>query len=132
MAVATGPHIFVDPIITIEATSYKNQLRVAELVPSTDNVTYPTLDPTGTIQASTNTTWVLNLEGIQNTLAKLLRDNAGTELEVVLQPKPGTGQETATFTIIAKPVRFGGTTGEILTFEESFAVVGSPVFDESV
>jgi hypothetical protein len=132
MGVATGPFLMVDPIVTIEGTSYKNQLRRAELVPETTNVSYPTLDPTGTIQASGNTVWTLELEGIQNELHEALLDaEPGEQLTVVLQAKPGVGQRKATFEIAAKPVRFGGTVNEVLSFEDSFAVVGAPVWGVS-
>lgn len=132
MAVASGPYLMIEPVITIAGTSYTNQLRRAELVPETTTVSYPTLDPTGTIQASGNTVWTLELEGIQNALHEALLDaDTGDVLAVVLQAKPGTGQRKATFSIAAKPVRFGGTTGEVLTFEDSFAVVGSPVWGVS-
>jgi FKBP-type peptidyl-prolyl cis-trans isomerase 2 len=126
MAVATGPYVMINPIVTIETVSYTNQLRTARLVPETTSVTYPTLDPTGTIQAYGNTAWTLELEGIQNELHEALLDaEPGDQLSVVLQAKPGVGQRKATFEIAAKPVPFGGTVNEILSFEDSFAVVGA-------
>lgn len=132
MAVATGPYLMVNPVITIETVSYTNQLRRAELVPETTTVSYPTLDPTGTIQASGNTVWTLELEGIQNVLHEaLLAADPGDQLTVVLQAKPGTGQRKATFEIAAKPVRFGGAVNEVLSFEDSFAVVGDVAWSVS-
>jgi hypothetical protein len=133
MTVATGPYIFINPIVTIEGTSYTNQLRRAELVPETTSVTYPTLDPAGTIQASGSTTWTFELEGIQNELHEVLLDaEPGDLLTVVLQTKPGVGERTATFEMAAKPVRFGGTTNEVLTFEDSFGVNGAIAWGVSV
>lgn len=132
MAVAAGPHVFRNPVLTVEATSYTNNVSKARLVPETPEQRYDTLDPTGQIVDYGNTSWTLELAGIQGALAEALwTATPGDELEVVLQTKPGTGQRKATFTIIAKPVPFGGEVNTMLTFDETFAVQGAPVWSVS-
>lgn len=132
MPAPTGAMVFRDAVISVNAVEYANQLNKARLVPETPIQTFRTLVPDGVVQDVDSTVWTLELSGLQiNTaggLAKALRDAAGTEVEVVLQPKAGASQPTATFDIIVTHVEFGGEQGSFLPFEATFPVVGAPVF----
>lgn len=128
-------HVLRNATVTIDEVEYANQVTKARLVPDTPVQTLRTLVPDGAIQDVDSTVWVLELSGVQSHknggLAKALTDAAGTEIEVVIQPKAGTGQDTATVTIVAMPVEFGGEQGAYRTFEAEFPVVGQPVFGTS-
>lgn len=132
MPAYAGAHVMRDAKVTIESVEYANQVTKARLVPDTPIQTLRTLVPDGTVQDVDSTSWTLELSGIQDMktggLAKALNDAAGTQLDVVLQPKNGTGESTATFTIIAVPVEFGGEQGNYRTFEGEFPVVGAVTF----
>ncbi len=125
-------HVMRNCKITVETTEYANQVSKARLVPDTPVQTQRTLVPDGVVQDVDSTVWTLELSGLQSTkaggLAKLFNESVGQQLEVVIQPKLGTGEDTATCTIIAMPVEFGGEQGAFRTFEAEFPVIGQPVF----
>jgi hypothetical protein len=135
MPAPSGVIVYKNASVEIDSVEYANQNTRARLVPDTPIQTMRTLVPDGVIQDVDSSVWTFELAGAQiwstGGLAKALNDNAGEQLDVVLQPKLGTGQPTATFTIIALPVPFGGDQGQILPFEASFPVVGAPVFGTS-
>ena len=136
MPAPTGAHVYKNAIVTIDATEYANQLTRAELVPDQPVQTLRTLVPDGTVQDVDTPTWTFAISGLQiniaGGLAKALRDASGTEIEVTLQPKAGSAQATATFTIVAMTPGFGGSQGEWLQQELEMPVVGQPVFGTSV
>lgn len=135
MPVPAGRILYRDALVTIDSTEYANQVSKARLVPDTPIVTYKTLVPDGVVQDTDTTTWSLELAGLQirgaTGLADALAVAAGEEITLTLQPKSGTGQPTATATIIAMPVEFGGEQGQYLTFDATFPVVGQPTFGTS-
>lgn len=133
MSAPAGAYVLRNASITIEGTSYANQLTKARLVPETPMQTVRTLVPDGVVQDVDSTVWTLELAGIQDWknaqgLADALNDFAGTDIDVVLQPKPGTGERTATFIAVAMPVEFGGEQGSFATFETSLPVKGAPTW----
>lgn len=136
MPAAAGAHVYKNALVEIDEVEYANQLTTARLVPDQPVQTMRTLDPTGTVQDADSATWTFEISGLQiniaGGLAKALRDANGAELEVTLQPKVGTGQATATFTVVALMPEFGGEQGNWLTQELSLPVVGQPVFGTSV
>lgn len=135
MPAPTGAHVYKNALVTVDDVQYANQVTRARLVPDTPIQTVRTLVPDGVVQDVDSTVWVFELSGLQiniaSGLAKALRDAAGTEIEVVLQPKVGLSQPTATFTILALPGEFGGEQGSFLTTEMELPVVGAPVFGTS-
>lgn len=135
MPAPTGAHVYRNALVTINEVEYANQVTRARLVPDTPIQTVRTLVPDGAVQDVDSTVWVFELSGLQiniaTGLAKALRDAAGTEVEVILQPKVGFSQPTATFTILALPPEFGGNQGEFLPIEMEIPVVGQPVFGTS-
>lgn len=133
MPVAAGVYVVRDAVVTVEETEYANQCTVARLVPETPVQTLRTLVPDGAITDVDSPVWTFEVTAVQknNTggLAKALRAAApGTQMDVVLTPKDLAGEDSATFTILAMPVPFGGEQGSFPTFEAAFAVVGQPVF----
>lgn len=136
MAVFTGAAVYKNASITVNATEYANQLTTARLVPEANTQAQRTLVPDGTVVDVDSAIWTFELSGLQSIavtgtsgLTDLLNAaEPGEQLDVVLQPKVGTGLRTATFTILALPVAFGGEQGAWLTFEGVFPVVGQPVF----
>lgn len=132
MAAPTGAHVMRNAKVTLDTVEYANQVTKARLIPETPIQTLRTLVPDGVVQDVDSTVWTLELSGVQDWktggLAKALNDASGTEVDLVIQPKVGTGESTATVTVIAMPVEFGGEQGNFRTFEASFPVVGAPVF----
>ncbi|MEV0156877.1 hypothetical protein AB0H57_24540 [Micromonospora sp. NPDC050686] len=135
MPAATGAHVFKNAVVTIDEVEYANQLSKARLVPDQPVQTMRTLVPDGVVQDVDSPVWTFEIAGLQinatDGLAKALRTAAGTEIEVTLQPKAGTGQATATFTVLALMPEFGGEQGNWLTQELTLPVVGQPVFGTS-
>lgn len=131
-------HVFRNATIKIEDTEYANQLTKAELTPDVPIQTLRTLVPDGVVQDADTATWTLALAGVQDrgagSLGKALDDAiaAGDDLEIVIQPKVGTGQDVATCTIKPVPIPFGGEQGSFRTHETNFPVVGQPAFSQSV
>jgi hypothetical protein len=124
--------VYKNASITIDGDEFANAVTRARLVPEVNKQTLRTLVPDGVIVDIDSPVWTFELTGVQiwaaDGIAKALHDAAGTQVEIVLAPKVGTGNPEATFTVIAEPVPFGGAQGEILTFEQELAVVGQPTF----
>jgi hypothetical protein len=131
MAVPTGYIVMKDASIKVDDIEYANQVRKARLVPDQQTQTYKTLVPDGVIQDTDQAVWTLELEGLQinatGGLAKALRTAAGTVIEVIVQPKVGTGQDIATVNVLVPAIPFGGEQGEFLVMDLSIPVVGQPV-----
>jgi hypothetical protein len=136
MPVAAGAIIYKNALVTVDSVEYANQVNKARLVPDTPVVTFKTLAPDAIYQETDTTTWTLELAGLQiwgtGGMAKAISDAAGTEISVVLQPKVGTGQPTATVTVMAIPVEFGGEQGAYLPIDVTLPVIGQPTFGTSV
>lgn len=132
MPAVTGVWVMRDATVTLETVEYANQVAKARLVPDTPIQQYRTLVPDGAISDIDSSTWTLELTGVQKWttggLALALNTAAGTQLTLVLTPKNGTGNATATCEVIAMPVPFGDEQGKFPTFEVTLPVVGSPVF----
>lgn len=132
MPAPIGAHVFKNATVTVDSVAYANQCNRARLVPDTPIQTFRTLVPDGIVQDVDSTSWTLELAGLQiwasGGLAQALNDAAGTQVEVVIEPVAG-GSESATCTIIALPLPFGGDQGQFRTFEASFPVVGEPEFE---
>ena len=136
MAAATGAIVYKDALVTIATVEYANQVTKARLVPDVPIQTVRTLVPDGVVQDVDSPVWTFELAGLQinatGGLAKALRDAApGSSLAVVLQPKVGSSQPKATFTVMAVPAPFGGDQGSFLMMEMVLPVVGAPVFGTS-
>lgn len=127
-----APGVIRNALLTVEATDFAAKVKTARLVPETQVQTYPTLVPTGTLTDVGNPVWTLELEGVQDHttggLAKLLTDNHGVAIDVVLAPFDETGERQASVTVIGQAVPFGGETGTFADFSVSLGVVGQPVF----
>lgn len=135
MPQAAGALVYRDAVITIGAVQYANQATKARLVPDTPIQTVRTLVPDGVVQDVDSTVWTFEISGLQiniaGGLAKALRDAAGTNIDVILQPKSGSAQPMATFTAVALATEFGGEQGSYLTIELELPVLGTPVFGVS-
>lgn len=135
-ALAAGrAYILRNFVLTLGMADFANSATSAQLKPSSTVSTLKTLIPTGVIQDKDTTAWTFSLAGVADWaaggLAKILNDNDGLHLDCVLTPKAGSGQPSATFTIVGSPVPFGGDQGSWNTFSsQDFAVVGVPVFDD--
>lgn len=132
----TGAFVLRNSSVTFDGTEFANQLSTARLVPDTSIQTQKTLDPEGTVQDVDNPTWTFEVGGPQGNdedgLTTYLTEHAGEEIEVVYQPKKGSGQKVATFTVIAMATDFGGEQGSFLSFSLSLPVQGEPVWSTSV
>ncbi|MCT2277993.1 phage tail protein [Micromonospora chalcea] len=135
MSAAPGAHVIKNAVVTVDGVEYANQVSKARLVPDQPVQTMRTLVPDGVVQDVDSPVWTFELSGLQinvaGGLAKALRDANGGEVDVVLQPRAGSGQATATFTVLALMPEFGGNQGEWATQELSLPVQGQPVFGTS-
>lgn len=128
--------VFRNPTVTIDDIAYTSQVSKARLVPDTPTQTMRTFG--GVDKDRDSTSWTLELAGHQDRgaggLADALDDAAaaGVAIEIVIQAKPGTGQDKATVNFIPVPVEFGGEAGEWKAFDATFEVVDQPVFAQSV
>lgn len=127
---AANAIVMKNALVTVDTVEFANQVRKARLVPTQNIQTYRTLVPDGAQQDVDSATWVLELAGLQinhtGGLADALRDGDGLELDVILQPKVGTGQPKMTFVILGMQVPFGGETGTYMEIDMSFPVIGAP------
>jgi hypothetical protein len=125
-----------NPTVTIESVAYTAQLSKARLAPDTPIQTMRTFG--GVDQDRDTPSWTLELAGHQDRgtggFADAMDDAlaAGTTLTVVIQAKPGAGQDMATCEIVPVPIEFGGEAGSWKAFEQTFAVIDQPVFAQSV
>lgn len=133
MAAPTGVYVMKDANVTVDSVQYTNQCTRARLVPSADIQTVRTLVPDGVVQDVDSPTWVFEVTCLQKNnagglVAALRAAEPGDELEIVLAPKVLTGEDEATFTVLAVPAPFGGDQGAFPTAELVFPVLGQPVF----
>lgn len=135
-ALAPGrAYVFRNFDLTMGMTAFANAATTAALKPTASVSTLKLLVPNGVVQDKDVTVWTFSLGGVADWtsggLGKFLFDNDGLNVDVVLQPKAGSGEPKATFTIVASPVQFGGDQGSWNTFSsQDFAVVGQPVMDD--
>jgi hypothetical protein len=135
MTTTAGAIVYKNTVLTVDDTDYADQHTKGRLVPSYSIQTVKTAVPGGVYQDIDEPTWMFEISGLQiNTvdgLAEYLRENAGSTITVVLQPKDGTGQKKATFDCIALATEFGGESGTFMTIDISLPVLGAPVFGTS-
>jgi hypothetical protein len=117
----------------VEATDYANQCTSVVLTPEQPTQTLRTMVPDGIVQDVDSASWTCSINGIQDYkaaqgLARLLTDMSGQQLDIVFTPRNGTGNATATVTVVAKAVPFGGEQGNFTTFDVELPCVGVPVF----
>ncbi len=127
--------IMRDSTVTIDSVEYNGQLNKVRFVPATPMEQMPVLVPTGTITDISTTTWTCELGGVQDngsgSLGAALRAAAGTLMDVVFQPRVGTGQDKITASVMAMPIEFGGEQGSWRTFDITLPVDGQPTFSQS-
>lgn len=133
MPAAAGAFVVKNALVTIDSVEYANQVRIARLRPDQPIQTYRTLVPDGAQQDVDSATWTFELTGLQinetGGLAKALRAfDVGEQVSVVLAPNNETGDDKATFTIVALKPPFGGEQGNYAEMEMVFPVVGEPTF----
>lgn len=134
MPPATGAFVMKNALISFGATEYGNQCKEVRLVPDQPHQVYKTLVPDGAAVDVDSATWTLTVKGLQinatGGLADYLSDNAGTEVELLFEPK--RGGRKATVTVMAKFTEFGGETGSWAEVDLQLPCVGSPVFTDPV
>jgi phage baseplate assembly protein gpV len=134
MPPATGAFVMKDALISFGGTEYGNQCKTMRLVPDQPHQTYKTLVPDGTATDVDSAVWTLTVQGLQinqaGGLADYLNENAGLPVELVFEPK--RGGKTATATVMAKHVDFGGETGNWAEIDLQLPVVGTPQFADPV
>lgn len=131
-----GAHAYKDHVITVDGVTYSDQVRKSRIVPTTNTQTWKAAVPGGVVVDTDDPTWVWEVESLQinkaGGLAKAFRDAAGTEVDVVIQEKSGSGEPMASFTISCHHVPFGGEEGQFMVLDgEEFGIVGQPVFGTS-
>ena len=130
-------HVIKYALFEVDSVEYNNQVTKVRLVPDTPTQTLRVMEPNSAVVDADSATWTLELAGIQDfgagSLGAALRTAAaaGTDLDVEFQPKTGSGQDLATFTIRPVHIPFGGDTGTFRTFDVTVPVVGTPVFSQS-
>lgn len=130
MPPATGAYVMKDALISFGATEYGNQVKEMRLVPDQPHQVYRTLVPDGAAVDVDSATWTLKLSGLQinqtGGLAEYLNDNAGTEVDLVFEPK--RGGKSAAVSVMAKHVDFGGQGGAWAEIDLELPCVGAPDF----
>lgn len=127
--------VFRNPTVEIDEVAYASQVSKARLVPDTPTQTMRTFG--GVDKDRDSTSWTLELAGHQDRgatgLAAALDAAAttGDPIEIVIQAKPGAGQDVATCSIVPVPVEFGGESGNWKLFDQTFEVIDQPVFTQS-
>lgn len=135
MAYARAYVIKKDASVEVDSVEFKSQLWRITLTPDTPTQTRRTFG--GVDQDRDSTAWTADIAGYASrgtgsfAAAIDAAIAAGDNMEIVLQPKTGTGQDVVTFTILPTPLPFGGEHGEWNQFEMTFQVVDSPVFTQS-
>lgn len=124
-----------DGTVKIDDVEYNNQLSTVLFNPDTPINQMRTLSPTGVVTDIDTSIWTCQLVGIQDngagSLGAALRAAAGTLVEIVFQPRVGTGQDVITANVMAMPIPFGGEQGAWRTFDITLPVDGQPVFSQS-
>ncbi len=133
MGVFPGGFLLKDGSLMIDDVEYANQWTKARLVPDTPTASLRTADPTGTIVDNDSTVWTFQITGVMSktqtgSLADALTQASGTPTTATFTPANGTGNTSATFTFIPKPVDFGGDQGSFNTWDAEFQVAGEPDF----
>lgn len=131
MAAPLGAYVLKDATVSIAATNYANQCTSVTLTPEQATQTLKTMVPDGVIQDVDIATWTCSIAGIQDYvtargLARYLTEQAGNTLNLVFTPK--NGGVTATVSVVAKAVPFGGETGAFTVFDVELPCIGQPVF----
>lgn len=127
--------VFRNPTVTVDDDLFTDQVWKARLVPDTPVETRRTFG--GVDKDRDSTSWTLELSGHQDRgsggLVSLLDEasDAGLPIEIVIQAKPGAGQDVATCTFVPVPVEFGGESGDWKQFDATFEVVDQPIFTQS-
>lgn len=128
-------HVVKDHVFKLDDVDYSNQLQTVLFTPDAPVQTYRVAVPDGNVTDTDSAAWTLQLVGIQDngagSLGAALRAGAGDEMEVEYQPRAGTGQDKVVATIRGSEITFGGTAGQFRTFDQTFGVVGAPVFSQS-
>lgn len=133
MSAITGAFVMKNSVVTIDSVAYANQCAKARLVPDTPMQQYRTLVPDGVVSDVDSAVWTFEITFLQKNqsggLAHALRSaTAGDLLDVTLAPNNVSGDDQATFQIVAAPPPFGGDQGKFADAEMTFAVVGQPTF----
>ncbi len=135
MAVYLRAHVMRDSLFTFNSVDYTNQVNLVRFTPDTPIEQMPVLSPTSTATDISTTIWSLELGGIQDngsgSLGAALRAASGTKVDVVFQPRVGTGQDKVTATVVPTPIEFGGEQGSWRTFSVTIPVDGQPTFTQS-
>ena len=134
MTAPAGAYVLRDALFTVAGTDYANQCTSVVMTPSQETQTLKVMVPDGAVSDVDSATWVLNINGIQDYvqargLARYISDNSGTQLAIVFEPKKGG--VTATATVVAKRIPFGGEQGAFTVFDIELPMIGEPVFDAS-
>lgn len=128
-------HVMRDASVLIDGTEYNDQLSKVRFVPDTPINQMRTLVPTGVVTDVDTSVWTCELTGIQDngtgSLGAALRAAAGTLVDVVFQPRVGSGQDKIAASIMAMPIEFGGETSAWRTFDITLPVDGQPEFSQS-
>lgn len=130
-------HVIKYALFTVEAVEFNAQITKVRLVPDTPTQTLRVMEPSSSVVDADSAVWTLELAGIQDfgvgSLGAALRTaaDAGDDLDVVFQPKTGTGQDKAVFIIRPVNIPFGGEQGTFRTFDVTVPVVGKPTFSQS-
>lgn len=134
MAAPAGAFVLRNTSVTFGGTAYANQFTKVRFVPDTPIQTMRTLVPDGIVQDVDSTSWVLEIEGIQDYkmaqgFARYLFDNAGDTVPVIFAPK--LGELTVAASVVLVPTEIGGEQGNFATIEVELPVIGQPVIDDT-
>ncbi|NYD65986.1 IPT/TIG domain-containing protein [Agromyces atrinae] len=129
--VPVNPLILKDVILSFGADEYQASVSSVVFTPNSSLQTWQGLTATSTHTASTSATWSADITHIQdwdtpNSLSRLLYENEGAEIPVVLKPRSGSGPSFSV-TIIVTPGAIGGAVNSWGESTVSLGAKGRPV-----
>jgi homoserine kinase len=135
MAYARAYMIKKGASVEIDEVEFNAQIWKVLLVPETPTQTKRTFG--GVDKDRDSTAWTVEISmyssrGTGSLAAAIATAIAADDnMELVLQLKPGTGQEVVTFTFVPVPLGYGGEVGEWNETEATFEVIDEPIWTTS-
>jgi hypothetical protein len=124
MAALSGSFVLRNASFKFNGVEYAHHATKVRIVPDTPIQTLRTLDPAGAVTDVDSATYTLEIAGVQDALAQDINDAAGTVVEVIYQPKKGSGTKIYTFDVVAIATPIGGEQGAFLTFDITLPIQG--------
>lgn len=130
-AIAVQPFVLKDCTLKVGTDNYEAHVSQVQFSPSSSQVNWKGLTPSSVFSDVTTATWTCSLAYAQdwttaNSLSLYLHNHEGETVDVVFQPKAGTGQPSVEATLLITPGAIGGTVDQVATATVTLGVQGKP------